>query len=298
MKEKIEIELEYTGTDVDDGTMSLEDMIPALQGFSSAYGKIATLQNPEAQHRLRITGVKKGSFKILLDAWNLMAQHQDQLQIGANIAQVSATMAGGSIVAYKVIDWIIGVIKTTKHTKKQPYTEKINADNQSIVITNCENVTLEIPMEVFRIYKEGLLAQDLNKITKPLNDSRIDSTTLKVKSGTQEIQEKISIEEKGFFEVEEIIITSTKEMWLTGVLNSLTKTTNRGFFYLSDGTRISYHLANDKPEDMYKFFVHKGPVKVRCIASLDENLKPAQIDIFEIMPLQVGMFDGIDTKTA
>ena len=154
MTEKIEIELQYTGTDVEDGTMSLEDMIPALQGFSSAYGKIATLQNPEAQHKLRVTGVKKGSFHILLEAWNLANQNADQLQVIANIATVGSIATIG---AYKVVDSIIGVIKTIKHTKKQSYTERINADNQSVVITNCENVTLEVPLEVFRIYKENII---------------------------------------------------------------------------------------------------------------------------------------------
>lgn len=291
MKEKVEIELQYTGTDVDDGTMSLEDMLPALQGFSSAYGKIAMLQNPDTQHKLRITGVKKGSFHILLEAWNLATQNANQLQIATNIAVLGTTAAGVTTVAYKTVEAIIGVIKVTKHTKKQSYTERINADNQSVVITNCENVTLEVPLEVFRVYKDGLLNQDLNKIVRPLDDNKINSTTIKVRSDNSELMEKIAIEDRSFFEVEEVVVTNTQEMWLTGVLNSLTKTTNRGSLYLNDGTRVPYRLSGDKPEDMYKFFIHKGAVKVRCVASLDENLKPTQIDISEIMPLQGSMFE-------
>lgn len=291
MKESVDIELQYSGPDVDDGSMSLEDMIPALQGFSSAYGKIASLTSPEAQHKLRVTGVKKGSFRILLEAWNLATQNASQLEIAANITAVGTAVLGTGYGAIKIVKWIVGVVKATKHTKKRPYTETINADNQSVVITNCDNVTLEVPLEVFRIYKEGIIAQDLNKIAYPLQEGQIKNTTLRATSGGQTLEEGINLEEKKFFDVEEVVITETKEMWLTGVLNSLTKTTNRGSFYLNDGTRVGYRLAVEKPDTLYPFFIHKGPVKVRCKVSLDENLKPAHMDIYEIIKLQTPLFD-------
>jgi|GEM_PF-1170056 len=281
--EKVEIEIEYAGKEVDDGTMALEEIIPALQGLSSAYGKVAVLQNPEAQHKLRVTGVGKGTFHILVEAWNLAVANKDAIGLTSEIVTI-ASVAG--IAAYNVIKTIVGVVTTTKHIKKKPYTEKINGINQSINITNSENVTIEVPLYVYQIYKEGLIKQDLNKITGSLEEAKIDSTTLKVKSKQGNIEETITAQEKSFFEVEEVITATTKEMWLTGVLNSLTKTTNRGSFYLNDGTRVPYHLGGENPESMYRHFIYKGQVKVKCVASLDENLKPVQIDIFEIIPLQ------------
>lgn len=126
----------------------------------------------------------------------------------------------------------------------------------------------------------------MQKITQPLEESRVESTTLQVRGEKVTLEERIVLEDKGFFEVEEIVVTETKEMWLNGMLVSLNKSTNRGSFYLNDGTRVPYRLAAEKPEEMYIHFIYKGPVKVRCKASLDENLKPAHVDIFEIVQLQ------------
>src|SRR5713101_1739972 len=53
--------LKYEGPEVDDGSMSIEDIVPVLQGFASAYGKIASEQGVGVQHRIRITGVERGS---------------------------------------------------------------------------------------------------------------------------------------------------------------------------------------------------------------------------------------------
>ena len=68
-REQIEIHLRYEGPDVDDGTMSIQDIVPVLQGFASAYGKIASSDDPSSTHRLRITGIRRGSADILLEVW-------------------------------------------------------------------------------------------------------------------------------------------------------------------------------------------------------------------------------------
>ncbi len=281
--EQIEIELKYTGSDVDQGTMSIEDMVPALQGFSSAYGKIASENNLSITHSLRITGVGKGSFHILIEIATYAQNHADQISLIANATQISSVCVGGAVFVVKTI---MSVINLTKHTQKLPYEQTVNAHNQSVVVTNSKNVKLEIPINVYNLYKNGTIQQDLNKIVKPLENGKINSTTLIAKIDKEILSEEIKLEEKRFFEVEEVVVTETKEMWLQGILNSLTKTTNRGFLLLTDGTRVSYRLATNNPEEMYPFFIHKGMVKVRCKAHLDENLKPAQIDIYEIQPLQ------------
>lgn len=281
--EQIEIELKYTGPDVELGTMSIEDMVPALQGFSSAYGKIASEGDLSVTHSLRITGVGKGSFHILIEIATFVQNNADQVALIANATQIASF---GGIGAVAVVKTMMHVVSLVKHTQKLPYEETINANNQSIVITNSKNVTLEVPISVYNIFKNGTIQQDLSKIVQPLENGKIDSTTLVAKINKEILSQEVSLEEKKFFEVEEIVVTETKEMWLQGMLNSLTKTTNRGFFLLSDGSRVSYKLATKSPEDMYPYFIHKGLVKVRCKAHLDENLKPAQIEIYEIQPLQ------------
>lgn len=281
--EKVLLELNYEGKDVDDGSMSIEDMVPALQGFSSAYGKIAGQGNIEVQHSLRVTAVEKGSFHILLDVTTYIMQNADKISAIASATQIASFGTGGALGIIKAIMWVISL---KKHTQKQPYSETINAGSQSVIVSNSKNVKLEVPIYVFQIFKSGAIEQDLNKIVQPLESGKIESTEIVAKMAKEVIKETVSVEEKQFFDVEEVVITETKEMWLTGILNSLTKTTNRGFFLLNDGSRISYKLASGKPEDLYPFFVVKGLVRVRCIAHLDENLKPAQIDIYEIQKAQ------------
>ena len=61
MEDMINITLKYTGTDVDNGTMAIDDMIVAWQGFSGAYSKIDKHSNIESKHALRVMGIQKGS---------------------------------------------------------------------------------------------------------------------------------------------------------------------------------------------------------------------------------------------
>ncbi len=49
------IELLYDGKEVEEGKVPVEDMVDALVGFSSAYGKIARRQfSPDYGHRIRV----------------------------------------------------------------------------------------------------------------------------------------------------------------------------------------------------------------------------------------------------
>lgn len=285
MKEKIKIKLKYAGPDVDDGSMSVEDIVPALQGFSSSYGKVASTQNIDFQHKMRITGVGKGSFDILLEVSNKLSEVGPLLN---NLPEVAL----GTLILKK----IVGVIKIKKHTEKKSYTEKINAKGKTVVINNFKNVKLEIPLDVFQLFKSDALEQDLSKITQPLQDGQIDSTEINVIGQKEKIYEKISLKEKPFFDVDEVIVAKTQKMTLTGILNSLTKTTNKGTFYLNDGTRVTYRLAGKKPEILYPFFIHKGPVRIECIAHLDENLKPSLLDIYKIEAMQTDLLKEIKKK--
>lgn len=281
MKESLEIILKYSGKEVNDGTMSIEDFLPVIQGFASAYGKVSTNKNLEYEHNLRIVGLEKGSLNILLQAWQLL---------GDNASQIQSLPLISSGVKYTV-HTIMKIMGLTKHVKKQPYDTKINPVNQTIIVTNIDKVNLEVPLEIFNLFKDGLIATDLNKMVKPLEEGKIDQTELIVKFDDTEEKEIIIFEEKQFFDTSIVPTATTQETWLIGKFNSLTKSTNRGYFHLSDGTRVSYELKAENPEVLYPFFIYKGAVKARCIVHLDENLKPTSIDIFDIRKLQTELYD-------
>ncbi|XOB46484.1 MAG: hypothetical protein ACKKMV_03470 [Candidatus Nealsonbacteria bacterium] len=288
MKESLRVTLKYTGKDVDDGTMSIEDIIPVLQGFASAYGKVVSNKGFTSEHKLRIVGVERGSFDILLEAWEWIGAHSDQIQA------ISAMLGGG---AFTVVTIILGVIQLKKHTGNQPYTEKITgADNTLISVKNSKNVTIEIPVDVFQLFKERILDPDLAKIAKPLEKGRVDSAEIKVIHKKKELKEKITFDEKIYFDTETVSIIKTKELWLVGAFNSLTKSTNKGFFILNDGTRVTYRFANENPEELYPYFLYKGPVKVKCKAHIDENLKVTLLDVFEVQKLQAELFNKQEEK--
>ncbi len=271
-KEEIEIHLVYEGPDVDDGSMSIEDIVPVLQGFSSAYGKIAASDDPDSTHRLRITGVRRGSADIILEVWSLL---------GSNAAAIcaAATVATG---VYSIVKKIMGVIALKRHVKKRPYKESISATN-SIVVANADNVTIEVPLDLFELFKAGRLDPDMNKMMRPLEKDRIDSAELSahIPDGTV-LRERITAEERPYFDTEEIVATTTRETRLIVSLNALTKSTNSGYAYLSDGSRVFYTYVGDNPKKLHNLFSYPGPLEVSCEAQMDENLKVIRLEIYDL----------------
>jgi hypothetical protein len=282
MKETVPLEIKYAGPDVDDGSMSISDVVPALQGLASAYGKIAAEENLQVKHNIRVTGVRKGSFEILLEVCATPEAIDNAVLIGS-------LAFGAGISARLVIEKLVAVIKLTKHVNKNNYNTKVEGTD-NITVTNSENVSVSFSLNVFQMYTSGLIKSDIAKIAEPLDAYKIDSATIKVDSQ----EEVITFADKALFETINVEVTKTQRMTLKGWLNSLTKSTNRGYFNLKDGSRVTYSLAVEQPETLYKFFIHKGPVEIDCQAHLDENLKPILLDVYGITPLQsdLGLPEG------
>lgn len=271
-KEQIEIHLRYGGPDVEDGSMSVEDIVPVLQGFSSAYGKLASIDSPESTHRIRIVGVKPGSADIILEVWKFLGDNVEALKS-------TAIVAGGALF---VVRKIMGVIKAKRHVKKKPFTERINANN-SIVITNADNVSIEVPLEIFKLFKGGHIDSDLNRMMRPLEKDRIDSAEFSARAPDGTIlKERVTAEERPYFDTEETVTATTRETRLIVKLNSLTKSTNNGWAYLSDGTRVFYSYVGNNPSKLYNLFSYQGPVEVSCDAHFDENLKVIKLEVRDL----------------
>ena len=256
-KEQIEIHLRYEGPDVDDGTMSVQDVVPVLQGFASAYGKLATAVEPQSTHRLRIVGVRPGSADIVLEVWKVLGDNVNAL----TAASILAT--GG----YFIVKRITEVIRLKRHVKNQPFAERIAGDD-SVVVSNSQNVTIEVTLDVYDLFKSGVIDPDLNKIVSPLREDHINAAEIGARSpdGTA-LRERITVEERPFFDTSSTAVTKTGETWLVAKLNSLTKSTNSGWLYLQDGTRAFYRFVGDSPHRLHHLFgTHSGPVdrSLRC----------------------------------
>jgi hypothetical protein len=284
--ETVPFVLRYEGPDVEDGSMSIEDIVPVLQGFASAYGKIASEQGVGVQHRIRITGVERGSANILLEVWDALGKMADPL--------TSASILVGA--AGAIVSAIVGVIQLKKHVKNQPHSTRITG-HDTISVINSSNVTLEMPVNVYNIFRAQVIDTDIAKVVKPLERGRIDAAEIIATTGTMSIRERIDASERQYLEASEVVVTSTRETWITGKLNSLTKTTEAGFMYLTDGTRVSYQWVGPAAGKLHQIFgTYDGVVRVFGVAHLDENLKPTRIEVSDIEKVQGHLFD--DSPTA
>ncbi len=291
-KEAIDITLIYHGPDVDDGTMSVQDIVPVLQGFSSAYGKLAATIDPNATHRLRIAGVKPGSAQIVLDVWRWLGENNNQIQAASAIV-VGASAAVG--VAYSILAKIVGVIHAKKHVQNRPFTERISANN-SVVISNSQNVTIEVPYDVFELFKGGLLDKDLERITSPLGTGRIDAAEIEARTvDGLSLRETITAEERPYFQTASEPVTTSAPTWLLAKLNSLVKSTDSGWLWLNDGTRAYYRYRGEDSQRLHALFgMYDGPVRVLASANLDENLKIVSLDVYDIERGQGDLLADLD----
>lgn len=298
-REQVEIRLTYEGPDVDDGTMSLQDIVPVLQGFSSAYGKLASRHDPGTTHRIKINSVSPGSAVIGLEVWTVATQVPSLIgdawkMLGENVAPITSTsiLVGG---AYWVFSQIAGVSSLKRHTQRKPHKESVKSDNR-ISVTNSNNVTIDVSLDVYNLFVSGELDADLDKLTSPLVPGRIDSAELEARPADGlVIRERITAEERPYFRTDAApVVTSSKPAWFIAKLNSLVKSTNAGWLYLSDGTRAYYrYLGNDK-QGLYSLFgSYDGPVRIWASANLDENFKPVSVDVFEIEPAQGNLFSDL-----
>ena len=222
------------------------------------------MRGVSTQHKLRLTDIRPGSAVLVLDIWNTLAENRQTIQAAATV--VSTAMA--------IVGTIIGVIKLKKHTRGKPYSTKVEGVSGDVTIINTENVAMNCELEQFNIFKEESIDADLSKIVRPLEEGRIDDTDIRVEAeGHETVEETISASDKPLFDKGDTSITTTKETWLTGQINSMVKSTNTGHIYLNDGNRVHFSIKAESPADYYQIFSHRGLVKVRCVAAYGREPK-------------------------
>ena len=263
--------------------MALQDVIPVLQGFSGAYTKIASDKASEVTHRIELTAVRQGSADIVLQ---VLTDNKELIGAVAGLAVI------GSTVAFPIAKMIFDVVRIKKHVGAEPSDERIVAEN-SIVVSNANNVEIVVDRPTYELYKSRKIEKDLALLAKPLVEGKIESAEFDVRgSNEQTLNERLTVEDRPLFEITDLAITTTRETELVARLNSLTKSTNSGYLYLQSEKRIFYRYSGDDPSKLLSIFGnYDGPVKIRCIAQMDDNLDVLSLEIFEIDRMQMDMFD-------
>jgi hypothetical protein len=276
MPEALKISLRYFGPDAEMGTMAVDDVVDALDGFAGAYGKIAAKLSEDTQHQLRIAGIHSSAFELLIVAW---------LATGAASGPLK-TIEIVTHAARWVVANISSIIAAKKHIKGKPYKVDVKGNNNTVLVINAEGAELEIPPQSLEFYKSKLIDSDLNKIAAPLRIDKIDSVEIMSNDGSGNLlSTTITREDREYFRPGATVTTS-QETDIPGMLISLNKETNRGTFSLANGRRIPYHYTGGRPERFHQDFSFKGPVKATCTASFDDNLSVISIEIKSIEKIQ------------
>jgi hypothetical protein len=260
-------------------------MVDALVGFSSAYGRIARhRQSNDVAHRLRVVGLQKGSAKILVDVVEWVTNHP----VAAGVLLTGTTTAVGG--AYIVLKDIAGVIRGKKHLAGAPIENHYAFNGPSVVLQNQSGEPLELSKEQFQYLQSGVLDSDLDRLTAPLDEGHVDE--FKLTTGEEELANVAANERIYFVHIDRTVTMTRDDVWMEGALNSHSKSNNRGTFYTLSGKHIPYRYVGDDVQPLLAGYAHNGVVRVRCKVTLDSDMNPTGMEIYEVQLGQAELFPG------
>lgn len=289
--------LRYAGRDVDDGTIAVDDLMAALNGFSGAYYRLAEREAQDVKQRIKVTGISKSSANVHLEIFQWARAHPKL-----------ATAATGAVayVGKKLTDIVIakiaGVAKAKKHIQNGLYTTEVslNGNDNQVIIVNGLNARLPVDRDVYDLLQEGTIDSELDKMASPLREDAIDVFEIK-HEGSATADLHLDASDRPYFAKVRREATTTAELTMVGTMNTISKANNSGVFIAENGRRIRYKFTSEeKLPELYRQFAHLGPVRITCTAKLDENLDVISIDISNVEPLQrsIGFPDSKSPKAS
>ena len=294
MAEETLITLRYIGPDVNDGSIGIDDLLSALNGFSSAFYKVSERIDLDQPQRIKVRGITRSSANILISIIEIAKAHEAVITTVAGAVGLSALAGAQESVkdttkrlADKVLGRIVGTAKAKKHTQDGAYTVgNIEGDNNRVLIVNNLNVSLPVDKGVLDLLKEGTIDSDLDKMTAPLREDAIDGFEIK-HDGEEYPDLRLEASDRPYFaKPRQTRTTTTQETELVGTLNTISKTSHSGYFIMDSGKRVRYRLAGEDMGVLYSRFAHLGQVRVRCTAKLDNDLDVVSIEISDIQPYE------------
>ena len=291
MAEETQVTLRYLGPDVDDGSIGVDDLLSALNGFSSAFYKVAERTDLDQQQRIKVTGITQSSANIHLAIIAFAKAHEALIGTtvsGAVIAGARDSLTEGvKRFTSSVIEKIVGTAKAKKHTQGGDFSVgEVSGDHNRVLIINNLNVALPVERAVLDLLQDGTIDSELDKLTAPLREDAINSFELRQGTDRPPDLRLDSSDRPYFSRPRQTRTTTTQETELVGTLNTVSKSSNSGIFISDSGKRIRYKFSGDDLSQLYYRFAHLGPVRVVCIAKLDQNLDVVSIEISDIRPYE------------
>jgi hypothetical protein len=207
--------------------------------------------------------------------------------VKVNPAAATVLLSGGIAIstgAYKVIKDIAAVFTGKKHLQGAPVQNHFHIRDSNIYLVNETKQELPFTKEQLEYLQSGLIDPDLDKMTAPLEDEKVNK--FEMKSGKEPLAEANRSDRRYFSTSHRPIATTRDDVSLEGTLNSLTKDKKRGTFYTLSGKHIPYQFVGNDEKQLFDAFTHPGVVQARGKVSFDSSLEPTQIQITEIRPEQ------------
>lgn len=277
MSDPLQIGLRYSGPTVDSGTMPIDEVVEALQGFSGAYSKIAARYSPESEHQLKVAALERGSFdiKVIASAVLMSTTYADQLKAVDTVTNA----------AKFVWDILFDVFRTKKHVKDGHHNVVVSGNGNTVVVVNAQGSSLHISPQAFEVFKDKLIDADCKKIVDPLEEGRVTAAELiEAEEGERGQVVTVNVDERDYF-VGSTTVTS-KPAELIGKFLSLNIERNTGTFRLGDQTTVRYRYVGKHKELFHAEFSRGQLVKVSCVAEFDDNLKPSNLKIERVHTVQ------------
>jgi hypothetical protein len=285
------ITLRYIGRDVENGSIAVDDLLAALNGFSSAFYKLAERESLDYKQRIKVTGISKSSANVHLEIFQWAQNHpviSSAITTAAGAVGTALTDTGKALAKKLtdiVIERIVNVAKAKKHVQRGDYKTEVTGDGNTIIIINGVNAQLPVSRADFEILDKGVIDSELDKMASPLREDFIDA--FEIRHDQKEAPDlHIEASDRPYFAKPRREAATTQEVTLIGTMTSISKTTNSGVFVIDNGKKVRFKFSDaGKLPDFYLKFAHLGPVRVTCKAKLDDNLDVISIEISDVRPL-------------
>lgn len=207
---KSKIIIAYTGPLVDDGTMDVQELGPALMALSSLVNEAnKVLNNDKSTIAVKVNAdFRKGSFEIQLELIRtLAAQLQGLFTPNVTMEQLIAYLGlAGSVQSLVGGPNLIDVIKWAKN---RAITKATKHKNGTVTLES-ESDHITVKVDVVNIYQSVPVRESFDKLVEPTRKEGIDAFQVR-KDKDKTVVQSIEKEEAKSFEFDSNKIESAKE---------------------------------------------------------------------------------------
>lgn len=212
------ITIAYCGAAVDNGTMDVRDLAPALLAFSDFIADANKVINQDSsQISVRVNAdFHQGSFEIQLAVIKTLAQQIQELwdssgvDAGGILALLGLGVAASDCGLIDLIKRVGGrVVKSITESKEQP--------GKSLISFEGDNNIVVVDSKVAQLYRDTNTRKNIEKVLSPLGRDGIDAFEIR-NTGESEIVKRVSKDECKYFKMpedsEDMTNVSTQVVWV------------------------------------------------------------------------------------